>query len=134
MCVYNYKCMCNRIFMHRGQTPSFEVLISCSEDLGIAFPLCLISVRALTLSHRQETFGLGLSRTALSKTEMHTFFKCLDVAVDSSPRYSMALFGGKTCPRVKTISCGGTDRVCAPQASKNFVLFTVHRFFKVFKC
>ncbi len=67
----------------------------------------------------------------------HILFKCLDVVVDSKPRSSLAdqsLFGGKMFPRVKTISCGGTNRIRTQHASKNSacpVAFTTLGFYRL---
>ncbi len=82
---------------------------------------------------------MDLSRAALGESKNADILgKCLDVVVDTGPRSSSgdrSLFGGKMFPRVKTISCGGTNRICTQLASKNSaspIAFPTLRFYGLF--
>lgn len=69
-------CVYTAIFIHKGQTPSFVVLIAESKRRGAdCIPVRIhLDVRSLTLSLSKEAFGLELSNSALSESEMQTFF------------------------------------------------------------
>lgn len=67
--------VCGAIFLCKGHAPSFVVLISELERRGplLVFKLILMSLSS-TFSARADTFGMHLSRAALSKSKMQTFF------------------------------------------------------------
>lgn len=71
-----FVCVYTAIFIHKGQTPSFVVLIAESKRRGaVCIPVRIhLDVRSLTLSLSKEAFGLELSKSALSESEMQTFF------------------------------------------------------------
>lgn len=119
--------ICSAIFIHKGHVPQLcRVNWRVGEEGNILLLVCEWILMASPGCSFPEKKHLGCVYLELhsANQKADSLLKCLDVVVDNRPTSSLAdqsLFGGKMSPWVRTISCGGTNRICTQHASENSV-------------